>query len=251
MKIVSWNVNGLRATASSGSLSPIVKSTPDVFCIQELRTAERPIVIDGYYHIFNPAEREGYAGTATISKTKPLFERCGFGLPALDGEGRVITVEYERLCLVNAYVPRSMGDLRRRDYRVRFDDALIELVGGLEAHKPVVVCGDFNAILDDDDVYEENIHHGENGEGFASDERDLLLELVDMGFIDAFRHVHPDAEGAYTWWSQRRNRRALNRGWRLDYFFVSGAVADRIADVRHLTEVTGSDHCPILLDISL
>ena len=251
MRIVSWNVNGLRATLSSGAFAPIEQLAPDALCIQEIRTKEQPAILDGCAHHFNPAERDGYAGTALVSKTSPVSIGNGFGIPDLDGEGRVITAEFDQLYLVTAYVPRSLEGLRRQDYRVRFDEALVEHVVNLEDRKPVVLCGDFNAILDADDVYAENIHHGEEDEGFASDDRDLLLELVDRGFVDAFRHVNPNAKDAYTWWSPRRNRRAVNRGWRLDYFFASEGIADRIRDARHLTEIAGSDHCPILLDVAL
>lgn len=251
MKIVSWNVNGLRATLGAGAFAPIEQLAPDALCIQETRTKERPVVLDGYAHHYNPAEREGYAGTALVSKADAVSVSGGFGVPELDGEGRVITAEFDRLYLVTAYVPRSLDGLRRQDYRVRFDEALVEHVEGLERHKPVVLCGDFNAILDADDVYAENVHHGEEGEGFASDDRDLLLELVDRGFVDAFRLAHPDARDAYTWWSQRRNRRAVNRGWRLDYFFASGDIAGRVRDARHLADIAGSDHCPILLEVDL
>lgn len=251
MVIVSWNVNGLRAAIAAGSLDVVATFGTDVLCLQEIRTKERPVVIEGFAHSFYPAERDGYAGTAIVSRVRPASVELGFGTPDLDSEGRVITAEYGAFYLVNVYVPRSVGDLRRQDYRVRFDDALVSHVESLETHKPVIVCGDFNAILDDDDVYEESAHRGEHGEGFASDERDLLLALVDAGYVDAFRRAHPGAEGAYTWWSQRRNRRALNRGWRLDYFFVSGAISDRIADVRHLAEVGGSDHCPVLLELAV
>ena len=251
MRIISWNVNGLRATVQAGAFAPIAELAPDALCVQEVRTKEQPKVLPGYAHHFNPAEREGYSGTALVTAMEPVTVEDGLGVPDLDAEGRVITAEYPDLYLVNAYVPRSMDGLRRQDYRVRFNDALVEHVERLEDFKPVVLCGDFNAILDTDDVYAENIHHGEDEEGFASDDRDLLLELVDMGYVDAFRHVHPDDRNAFTWWSQRRNRRALNRGWRLDYFFVSEAIAGRIADARHLTDVTGSDHCPVLLDVAL
>ena len=176
---------------------------------------------------------------------------CGLADPALDAEGRVITAEYPTLYLVTAYVPRSTGDLRRQDYRSRFGAALVAHVEDLGRSKPVVLCGDFNAILDADDVYAENPHYLEEAEGFASEERDLLLALVEAGYVDAFRRVRPDERGAYTWWSQRRNRRAVNRGWRLDYFFVSPTLAPRIRDARHLTEVAGSDHCPVMLDLAL
>ena len=224
---------------------------PDALCIQEIRTKERPTVLDGYAHAFNPADREGYAGTALVARAAPASVRLGLGVPELDGEGRVITADLGPFHLVTAYVPRSLGGLRRQDYRVRFNDALADHVAELEEDKPVVVCGDFNAILDANDVYVENIHYGEDEEGFASDDRDLLLTLVEMGYVDAFRHVHPDEPDAFTWWSQRRNRRAVNRGWRLDYFFVSEQLAASIANVRHLTEVAGSDHCPVMLELAL
>ena len=251
MRIVSWNVNGLRATLNAGALEPVRELAPDALCIQEVRTKERPCVLEGYRHHFNPAERDGYAGTALVTREEPISIAFGLADPALDAEGRVITAEYPALYLVTAYVPRSLDGLRRQGYRVRFNDALTSHVESLDAHKPAVICGDFNAILDIDDVYAENVHHGEELEGFASDDRDLLLTLLDMGYVDAFRHVHPDERDAFTWWSARRNRRAVNRGWRLDYFFASERLAGCIADARHLTEVAGSDHCPILLDLSL
>ena len=249
MKIITWNIDGLRSTLAAGAFEPIRQLEPDVLCLQEIRTDTQPSVLEGWHHCYNSAKRAGYAGTAVVSREPALDMRPGLGDAELDAEGRVITAEYGSFFLVTAYVPRSLSGLRRQGYRVRFDAALLEHVGRLERSKPVVLCGDFNAVLDDNDVYEENVHHGELAEGFATDDRDLLLALLDMGYVDAFRHVHPDAQGAYTWWSRRRARRAVNRGWRLDYFFVSEGLADKVCDVWHLAEVSGSDHCPVMLTV--
>ena len=251
MRIQSWNLNGLLAKIKNQRFDPLIKREPDIICFQEVRTKQEPLVAEGYHHIWNHSERDGMWGTLTLSKEEPLSVVRGLGIEDIDREGRVIACEYDGCWVINVYVPNPLGGARRRQARQLWDDALIEFIQARAFERPTVLVGDFNTTLSDDDIYELNPHRGENDEGYLSDERAGLAAIVDHGFVDAFRQVHPDEPDAYTWWSTRRDRRSLNRGWRLDYFFVSDEAAQKIVECAHLSEIKGSDHCPIELVIEL
>ena len=251
MRVISWNLNGLNASYKSGEFSKVEDLSPDVVCCQEVRTWQEMEVLEGYTHIWNHGKREGYSGTLTMTWDEPLRTFHGLGDDRLDEEGRVITVEYPQLYIVNAYAPNSQRGLRRYQYRLDWDEAFQEHLRKLKADKPVVACGDFNAPRLRIDVYPENQREFWAMQGYESDERAGLDTILDMGFVDAFRHLFPDLTGAYTWWSQRRYKRLENRGWRLDYFFVSDDLTDKIKAVRHRDEIMGSDHCPIELELAL
>ena len=246
MKIVSWNLNGLLSCVNHGSFLPIEALEPDVVCLQEIRTKETPTVISGYRHIWNPADRDKYSGTAVLTRVEPVDTWTGFRKDE-DSEGRLITLEFDSLYLVNAYVPNSQANFRRREYRLEWDEEFLPYVLRLTQDKPVVICGDFNVTRSPLDVFEENMRMHYKEQGYMSDERsnlETLLEGADL--CDVFRSLHPE-ERSYTWWSNRKNKRALGHGWRLDYFLVSRDLMDAVKDMRHLTDITGSDHCPILL----
>lgn len=251
MIIVSWNVNGLMACMEKNGFEPVQALQPDIVCLQEVRTSRRPKVLPGYFHYWETGKREGYAGVLTMAKEEPLDVQMGLGKESLDREGRIITLEYQTFYIVNAYVPNSQDSPERRAYRRRWDEALLSYVQGLKENKPVIICGDFNVTRSAIDVFPENTRIQDQEKGYISEERDRLEAMLDSGFVDAFRHLHPDQEGAYTWWSQRLEKRSKNDGWRLDYFLVDRHLAKRIHAVGHHTEKYGSDHCPIELKIHL
>ena len=244
MKIISWNVNGLEACKRHGFLKFLKNTNADVFCCQEIKK-QCPLATPDYLQFWNPASQPGYSGTLLLSKRQPLSIRYGMGIEQFDMEGRLITAEYEDYYVVNAYVPNSQASLERLAYRVAWDEALYEYI--TELSKPAVICGDFNVARDYIDVYPENLRNEENPPGFISDEREGLKKLLDAGFLDVFRTLYPDTEGAYTWWSNRLKKRLENRGWRLDYFVVSQILFGNIYGIKHHTDVLGSDHCPISL----
>ena len=246
MKIISWNVNGILSKVKKGEFAPIEARDPDVVCIQEVRTKAEPEVLAGYHHIWNHAKRDGFWGTLTLAKEEPTQTILGVDAGELDAEGRVIACEFDYYWVVNVYVPNSKGGLARAAVRREWDDAFLDFACDLALDKPVVICGDFNVALTDEDIYEGNPHRGED-RAFASDERGDLAMLLDSGYLDAFRLLHPDAKNAYTWWSMRRNRRAVDHGWRLDYFLVSEEARRAIKGCEHLSDIPGSDHCPIEL----
>ena len=248
MKIVSWNINGLMATLKNGCFAPLAALSPDVLCIQEIRTAREPVILEGYHHFWNHGQREGYSGTAMLLKDEPLNVTCGMGEFFSDDEGRVMTAELPDFYVVGAYVPNSQKNLQRHQYRMEWDEAFRKYVCDLHDYKPVIICGDFNVARESIDIYEENQRQYWAEQGFASDERSSLESLLDEGFTDMFRELHP-GERSYTWWSNRLNKRDEGRGWRLDYFIVSDDLADRVLDVTHYTDICGSDHCPIGLEV--
>lgn len=251
MKIVSWNVNGLISWIESQSYSPIEDLEPDVICIQETRTKRRLTAFSGYCHYWNPCERDGYHGTLTATKAEPMDVIYGLGNEELDAEGRVLTVECPTIYVVNCYAPRAES-LVRHEFRLRWDEALQKFIKKLmEKGKPIVICGDFNVIRLMIDVYPENEREHYALQGIASDERSNVEKLLEMGFVDAYRCLYPNARDAYTWWSSRKHKREENRGWRLDYFFVSAQAADSLRHVEHLVDVMGSDHAPILLELDV
>ena len=251
LKIISWNLNGLLSCLESHSFEPIKQIAPDVLCCQEIRTKQKKTVIREYKHYLNPSERDGFHGTMTLARQEPIKTHNGIGVKELDAEGRVITLEYPNVYIVNAYAPMSQKNLERQDVRREWDYAFRQYICSLDSEKPVIMCGDFNVARLEIDVFPENMRQHWDRQGYASDEAANIETLLELGFVDAFRELYPDKENCYTWWSNRLNRRAVNRGWRLDYFFISERLRPRIIDVRHLTEITGSDHCPIELIIKL
>ena len=250
MKIVSWNVNGLMATLKNGSFPPISALSPDALCIQEIRTNQEPTILGGYHHFWNHSRKEGYSGTAMLLKKEPLDVTFGLGAYFPDEEGRVITAELSDFYLVNAYVPNSQKNLKRHRYRMEWDMSFRSYVCDLRENKPVIICGDFNVARESIDVYDENQRQYWAAQGFASDERSNFETLLEEGFVDMFREHHPE-ERSYTWWSNRLNKRDEDRGWRLDYFIASDDIADDITNVIHYTDILGSDHCPIGIEVKM
>lgn len=251
MKIVTWNVNGIIPCLNNGSLKPLCALSPDLICFQETRTGERPEAVPGYHHHWNASERSGYAGVMSATKKKAIYAECGVGDPALDREGRLLSLEFEEFYSVNAYFPKSQGSLARHSYRMEWDEALREKLLAMDERKPVILCGDFNITRSSFDVYPENERLIWAEKGYMSEERESLEGLLEIGFTDVFRALYPEQTGAYTWWSNRMNKRKENRGWRLDYFCVSDRLMPKVRGICHHAEIMGSDHCPILLDIKL
>lgn len=248
MKIVSWNLNGLLSCIKNGSFNPVMCLTPDIICLQEIRTKQEPEIIPGYYHFWHHSRRDGYSGTVTLCKREPERVMYGFDNRHPDPEGRLLTLEFPSLYIINAYVPNSQENLKRHAYRMEWDKALHEFACELCENKPVIICGDFNVAREDIDVYEENLHQYWAEQGYVSDERSSLETLLESGFTDVYRYFNPGRR-SYTWWSNRLNKRNENRGWRLDYFIASNELLPHIAKVDHLSDIVGSDHCPILIEV--
>ncbi len=251
MKITSWNVNGLQACSKKPDFADFLALNADMICFQEIKSKQQPTVAESYYHYWNPAERDGYSGTALFTREHPKQVLYGLGVKDLDEEGRVITAEYDKFFLVNAYAPMSRRNLIRHEFRLRWDEAFYDFVQDLYYDKPVILCGDFNAARLPIDIYPENERLEEYQLGFATEERSNIETLLELGLVDAFRLLYPDRTGTYTWWSNRLHKRKENRGWRLDYFFIAEELAKNIVNVQHLTDIEGSDHCPILLEVCL
>ncbi|CAK7087490.1 MAG: hypothetical protein ENTB_04234 [Enterocloster aldenensis] len=249
MKIVSWNLNGLLASLNGGAFAPIQLLQPDVLCLQEIRTQKEPSILSGYYHYWNHGHQEGHSGTAILTKQAPISVTGGFTGAFKDHEGRIQTAEFPKLYVVNVYVPNSQKNLNRHDYRMEWDAALLEYIRGLLSRKPVIICGDFNVARDETDIYPENMRQYWANLGYASDERSNFETLLEVGLTDAYRSLHPDTR-CYTWWSNRKNKRQEDRGWRLDYFLVSDDLMRYVQKMEHLIDIQGSDHCPILLEFS-
>ena len=252
LKIISWNINGLLSCVANKSFLPLKEQKPDIICLQEIRTKEEPLIVEGYNHIWNHAEREKYSGTVILTLPEfsdPLEITTGFGNNE-DVEGRLITLEYEEFYLVNTYVPNSQLNFKRKAYRLKWDESFHDYIENLSIYKSVIICGDFNVTRNEIDVFKENARALQQEQGLISDERANMEELINLGLIDVFREFYPDTR-SYTWWSNRLNRRSLNRGWRLDYFLVSDDLKEKIVDIKHLTNVEGSDHCPIMLEIEI
>lgn len=245
MKLISWNVNGLRACVGKGFLDFFRQEDADLFCIQEtkMQPDQLDLELPGYRKFFNSAERKGYSGTAVFAKETPCSVVNGIGIPEHDTEGRVITLEYPAFYLVTVYTPNSQQELARLDYRMVWEDAFLAYLKGLDAKKPVVVCGDMNVAHREIDL--KNPKTNEHNAGFTIEERTCMSRLLESGFADTFRLLYPDLEGAYTWWSYRMNSRSRNAGWRIDYFLVSDRIADKVTDSVIYRDVLGSDHCPI------
>ena len=251
MKLISWNVNGLRACVTKGFLDFFREIDADIFCIQESKLQEGQIdlPLEGYYQYWNYAEKKGYSGTAVFTKKEPLSVAYGIGIPEHDREGRVITLEYEAFWLVTVYTPNSQNELARLDYRMEWEDAFLAYLKRLEEKKPVVFCGDLNVAHREIDL--KNPKTNRRNAGFTDEERGKFSRILENGFIDTFRYFYPDQEQIYSWWSYRFRAREKNAGWHIDYFCVSRCLEDRLEDAGILTEVMGSDHCPVELDIRL
>ena len=249
MKLISWNVNGLRACMGKGFPEFFREADADIFCIQESKLQEGQISLDlpGYHQYWNYAEKKGYSGTAVFSKREPLSVSYGIDREEHDKEGRVITLEFEDFYLITVYTPNSQDGLARLDYRMAWEDEFLSWLKGLEKKKPVIFCGDLNVAHREIDL--KNPKTNRKNAGFTDEERQKFTELLDAGFIDTFRYFYPDQTGIYSWWSYRFSARAKNAGWRIDYFCVSECLKDRLEDAKILTDVMGSDHCPVELDL--
>ena len=251
MKIVSWNVNGIIPCLVNGSFEPLYELGADLICIQETRTNERPDAVPGYHHYWNSSIRGGYAGVMSAVRKEPILVKYGLGNADLDQEGRLVTLEFEGFYSVNAYFPQSQGSIARHNFRMEWDEALREKLIVLDEQKPVILCGDFNTTRSSLDVYPENERLVWAEQGYMSEERESLEELLESGFTDVFRSLYPEQAEAYTWWSNRLRKRKENRGWRLDYFCISDRIVEQVTAIKHLTEIYGSDHCPVMLEIKL
>lgn len=250
-KIISWNVNGLRACVKKNFLEYFKEVDADIFCIQESKLQEGQIdlELEGYYDYWNYAEKKGYSGTAVFTKEEPLGVKIGMGLEEHDNEGRVITLEFDEFYLVNIYTPNSKQGLERIDYRMVWEDVFRGYLKTLEEKKPVIVCGDLNVAHKEIDL--RNPKSNRKNAGFSDEERGKISELLDSGFIDTYRYFYPNTEDIYSWWSYRFSARTNNAGWRIDYFLVSESLKDKLKDAKIHMEVLGSDHCPVELMIEL
>ncbi|EAD3114377.1 exodeoxyribonuclease III [Listeria monocytogenes] len=250
MKLISWNVNGLRAAVKKGFLEYFEEVDADIFCLQETKLQEGQIELDlpAYKDYWNYAVKKGYSGTAIFTKVKPLSVQYGLGVPEHDTEGRVITLEFEEFFMVTVYTPNSQAELKRLDYRMTFEDAILEYVKNLDKTKPVVLCGDLNVAHEEIDL--KNPKTNRKNAGFSDEERAKFSAFLDAGFIDSFRYFYPDLTDAYSWWSYRMNARARNTGWRIDYFVVSERLKDKLVDAKIHADVLGSDHCPVELELN-
>ena len=251
MKLVSWNVNGLRACLGKGFLESFAALDADIFSIQEtkMQPGQAELDLPGYQQYWNSAEKKGYSGTAVFTRLEPLNVTCGIGSEEHDREGRAITLEFEDFYLVNCYVPNAQRELTRLDWRMEWEDALREYLLGLDRKKPVIYCGDLNVAHQEIDL--KNPKTNRNNAGFTDQEREKMTTLLSSGFTDSFRFLYPDVTGVYSWWSYRFNARKNNSGWRIDYFIVSDRLQDKIKRAEILTTVEGSDHCPVLLELDL
>ena len=247
MKLVSWNVNGLRACLTKGFQETFDALDADIFCLQETKVQEgqAEITAPGYHFYLNSAEKKGYSGTAVFSKKEPLNVNYGIEIEEHGHEGRVITLEFPAFFLVNVYTPNAQDGLKRLSYRMHWEDDFRAYLMRLDEKKPVIACGDFNVAHEEIDLKNPQSNH--QNAGFSDEERAKFSELLQSGFTDTFRYFYPDAEGAYSWWSYRFNARSRNAGWRIDYFLVSDRFAGAVQDAQILNEVTGSDHCPVAL----
>ncbi len=251
MKFISWNVNGLRACVQKGFLDFFNSIDADFFCIQESKLQAGQIDLDlpGYHQYWNYAEKKGYSGTAIFAKNEPLSVSYGIGIEEHDREGRVITLEYDNFYLVTCYTPNSQNELKRLPYRMQWEDDFREYLKTLDAKKPVILCGDLNVAHNEIDL--KNPKTNRKNAGFSDEERAKMTELLGSGFTDTFRYFYPDAEGIYSWWSYRFKAREKNAGWRIDYFITSKRINDKLKKAAIHTDVLGSDHCPVEVDIEL
>ncbi|WP_425449061.1 exodeoxyribonuclease III [Dethiothermospora halolimnae] len=251
MKLVSWNVNGLRACVKKGFLDYFNEVDADIFSVQEIKLQEGQIDLElkGYHQYWNYAVKKGYSGTAIFTKKEPLNVKYGIGIEKHEQEGRLITLEFEDFYLVNVYTPNSQRGLARIDYRMEWENDFRNYLKGLDENKPVILCGDLNVAHNEIDL--KNPKNNKKNAGFSDEERGKMTELLDSNFIDTFRYFYPDKEGAYSWWSYMRKARERNSGWRIDYFIVSEILRDSLVDSQIHSEVMGSDHCPVSLEINI
>ena len=251
MKLISWNVNGLRACIGKGFLDFCALADADVYCLQEtkLQAGQLELDLPGYHQYWNYADKKGYSGTAIFTKEEPLSVTYGFGDDLHRHEGRVITAEYPDFYLVCCYTPNAQDGLKRIDYRMLWEDDFREYLRELDGKKPVVLCGDLNVAHQEIDLKNPGPNRG--NAGFSDQERGKMTELLEAGFVDTFRYLYPDKTGAYTWWSYRFNARKNNAGWRIDYFIVSRRLAEKIAGADIYSEIQGSDHCPVALTLAV
>ena len=249
MKLISWNVNGLRACLGKGFMDFFNLAQADIFCLQEtkMQQGQAQVELPGYEQYWNSAEKKGYSGTAVFCKEHPLHVSYGLGIPEHDKEGRIITAEFDRFILVNVYTPNAQRGLTRLDYRMAWEDAFRDYVTGLDQQKPVIICGDMNVAHEEIDLknYKTNVGNA----GFTMEERQKMTELLESGFTDSFRHFYPDKTGAYSWWSYMFHARDNNAGWRIDYFLVSNRLVPEMGDSLIYSDIMGSDHCPVGLEI--
>ena len=250
-RLISWNVNGLRAVVGKDFVEIFKKLDADFFCLQEtkMQAGQLDLEFDGYRSYWNYAEKKGYSGTAIFTRKEPLNVTLGIGIDEHDHEGRVITLEMENFYLVNVYVPNSQDGLRRLNYRMKWEDDFRAYLLKLNEKNPVIVCGDLNVAHTEIDL--KNPKTNRKNAGFTDEEREKMTTLLNSGFTDSWRHFNPDVEGVYSWWSYRFKAREKNAGWRIDYFLVSNDARDKMVDAKIHTEIFGSDHCPVELDIEL
>lgn len=250
MKLISWNVNGIRACVQKGFEDFFKEVDADIFCIQESKMQEGQLVLDfpGYHQYWNYAVKKGYSGTAVFTKQEPLSVAYGMGIEEHDQEGRVITLEFPDFYLITVYTPNSQDGLKRLDYRMKWETDFLAYLKNLEKSKPVIFCGDLNVAHKEIDL--KNPKTNRKNAGFSDEEREKFSILLENGFVDTFRYFYPDQESIYSWWSYRFSARAKNAGWRIDYFCVSESLKERLKDARILTEITGSDHCPVELELN-
>lgn len=251
MKCISWNVNGLRACVTKGFEDYFHQADADFFCLQETKLQEGQISLDlpGYHQFWHYAQKKGYSGTAIFAKEAPISAQYGVGVEALDTEGRLITLEYPDFFLVTCYTPNAQQGLARIDHRLQWDQAFRNHLRRLDEKKPVIACGDFNVAHQEIDL--KNPASNRGNAGFSDEERDSFSQLLSAGFTDSFRHLYPDLTGAYSWWSYRFNARKNNAGWRIDYFLTSNRLAQHITAAAIHSQIQGSDHCPVEVDVNL
>lgn len=251
MKLVSWNVNGLRACLGKGFMDYFATSEADVFCLQETKLQEGQVELElpGYEQYWNYAEKKGYSGTAIFTRQKPLSVRYGIGVEELDHEGRLITLEFPQCFVVTCYTPNAQDGLKRIDHRMAWDDAFRQYLQELDREKPVLACGDLNVAHNEIDLKNPGPNRG--NAGFSDQERGKFSELLAAGFTDSFRYLYPDATGCYSWWSYRFNARKNNAGWRIDYWLLSDRLREQVEEATIETEIFGSDHCPVTLTLQM
>ena len=251
MKLISWNVNGIRACLNKGFLDFFNEEKADIFCIQETKMQEgqAELKLEGYYQYWNSAEKKGYSGTAIFTKIKPLNVSYGIGIEEHDKEGRVITLEFDKFYMVNVYTPNSKRELERLEYRMVWEDEFRRYLLKLNETKPVIMCGDLNVAHKEIDL--KNPKTNRHNAGFTDEERNKMTELLNSGFTDSFRYLYPEKENIYSWWSYMFHAREKNAGWRIDYFIVSKLIETKIKEAKIYTEILGSDHCPVGLEIKI
>lgn len=251
MKLISWNVNGLRAAMGKGFMDTFAQLDADAFCLNETKLQPGQIELDlpGYHQYWNSAEKKGYSGVSVFTRQEPLSVRYGIGVDEFDHEGRVLTLEMPQFYLVSCYTPNSQDGLKRLEYRMRWEDTFLSYLKSLEREKPVVLCGDLNVAHQEIDI--KNPKSNRMNAGFTDQEREKMTRLLNAGFVDTFRALHPDETGAYSWWSYRFHARENNAGWRIDYFIVSESLREHVREAAIHPEIFGSDHCPVELVLDI